>query len=125
MASRLFSAKQSLEREVKDIYIKMTSTGASDPTVTTYGAQGVASIVRTDTGEYEITLLDDVWAEVKYAKAMTQDTTARDLTYQITAGLDPAARTLTLTSLTSGTPTDVPDTVQVLIKLEVKASTWK
>lgn len=95
----------------------------SDMSIATYAGIGVTSIARTSAGIYVVTLDEDVWASIKYAKITTLDATARDLQYQITVDLSTTAKTFTFNALTGTAPTEIGPTTSILMKLEVKSST--
>jgi hypothetical protein len=59
MANRMFSERRlSLEKEVVDLFAKVTIGATGDPTLVTASSKGVASITRTSAGLYVLTLSD-------------------------------------------------------------------
>jgi len=85
MASRLFSQfRYSLEKDVVDLYAKVTFSGAGNPT--SYSGKGIKSVARSAQGVFVFTLDD------KYQKVL-----AADATFVLAAGSFPAAPQMQIT----------------------------
>lgn len=56
---RMFQMRYSLQRDIVDLYCKMTIGAAGAPTPSTTDAKGIASVVRNSAGKYTITLQDN------------------------------------------------------------------
>lgn len=118
MANRNFNRRQALEKEVKDLYAKVTIGVSGAPTLTV--GYGIASITRTSAGLYRITL-QDRYSSLKWFKAIHIKSSAEDLTFQLKAeAVNSAAPTIDFFSLASGVATDPSNGDVLLIKIEVK-----
>ncbi len=117
MANRTFNRRQALEKEVKDIYARITIGATGAPTLTF--APGCASISRTSAGLYVLTL-QDKYASLKSFSVKHQSTSAEDLTSQIKSEDVNGAKTITFFTLTGATPTDPANGDVLLVKAELK-----
>lgn len=113
----IFNKKQSLEREVKDAFIRITGNGAANPTVVS--AVGSATIVRNSAGDYTITL-SDKYSSMKSLKATVLNATAVDLRVQVKSEAVSDTKQISFLTLTGAVATDLPANSELLIKLELK-----
>jgi hypothetical protein len=119
MANRNFNRKQALEKEIKDIYAKVTVGATGAPTLTS--SVGIASIVRNSAGLYTVTL-QDAYNSLKFAQVSFLDNDAQDIRAQIAAEDVDGAKTVQFVCLTAATPTDPQSGQTMLIKFELKNS---
>lgn len=117
MASRNFSRKQSLEKEVKEIYARVNIGASGAPTL--QDGLGVASITRDSAGVYILTLED------KYTRLMHLDVkqlvaAAQDLNIQLEAQDVSSAKTVTFRCIAGAVETDPADGSVLYIKLDLK-----
>jgi hypothetical protein len=117
MANRSFNRKQALEKEIKEIYAKVTIGSSGAPTLTT--GYGVASITRTSAGLYQLTLADK-YTSLKNMEVMFLSSTAQDIRAQIKAEDVDVAKTIDFFTLTDATATDPSSGQVMLIKLDLK-----
>ena len=119
MANRTFNRKQSLEREIKELYAKITFGASGAPTLTT--GHGIASITKTDTGDYRLTL-SDKYNSLKMAEGVLIKSTAEDITFAVKAEAVSTNKTIDFWTLAGATPTSPSSGAVLLIKIEVKNS---
>jgi hypothetical protein len=117
LANRVFNKRQSLEREVKDLYAKVAIGGTGAPTLTT--GYGLASIVRNGAGDYTVTL-SDKYSSLKHFEAIHLSSSAQDLQFQLHSEDVIGAKTIRFLCLTGATPTDPASGKVLLLKIEVK-----
>lgn len=117
MANRSFNRKQALEKEIKEIYAKVTIGSSGAPTLTT--GYGVSSITRTSAGLYQLTLADK-YTSLKNMEVMFLSSTAQDIRAQIKAEDVDVAKTIDFFTLTDATATDPSSGQVMLIKLDLK-----
>jgi hypothetical protein len=117
MANRNFNRRQSLEKEVKDIYAKASIGVAGAPTLTS--KIGVTSLVRNGAGDYTITF-DDKYSSLKFFEVIHLASSAQDLSVQIHSELVASSKTVRFLCLTGATPTDPANGSSLLIKAELK-----
>ena len=120
MANRNWNRRQSLEKEVKDLYARITIGASGAPTLTT--GYGFASISRTSTGLYVLTLSDS-YASLKYFSGIHQHTSAEDLNFQIKSEDVLSTKTITFFTLAGGSVADPANGDVLLLKVEVKNTT--
>lgn len=120
MASRNFNRRQALEKEVKDLYMRVSIGASGAPTATS--KVGIASIVRNGAGDYTITL-DDKYASLKFFEGILLDSSAEDINLQIHSEAVLASKTIRFLTLAGATPTDPSDGSELLLKIEVKNTT--
>lgn len=120
MANRNFNRRQALEKEVKDLYMKVSIGSSGAPTAVS--KYGIASIARNSAGDYTITL-EDKYASLKYFEVIHLASSAQDLNYQIVAEDVLSAKTIRFLCLTSASATDPASGSTLLIKIEVKNTT--
>jgi hypothetical protein len=117
MANRNFSRRQALEKEVKDLYLKVAIGSSGAPTLTT--GYGISSISRTSQGLYRITLAD-AYVSLKSFRVIQIASSAEDLTFQIKAEDVASAKTIDFFTLAAGSVADPSSGSSLLIKIEVK-----
>lgn len=117
MANRSFNKKQSLEKEVKDLYVRVSIGASGAPTLVT--PVGVASIVRNGAGDYTLTM-QDKYNYLKYFEAQHVSSSAQDLHFQVHSETVSSTKTVRFLCLTGATPTDPASGKVLLLKLELK-----
>lgn len=122
MANRDFQRRQSLEKDVKDLYARITVAGSGAPTLVANQSLGVASISRTSAGLYVLTL-QDKYASLKYFDGMVIHSSAEDLNFQVSSEAVSSAKTITFRTLAAGVATDPASGDVLLLKIEVKNTT--
>lgn len=122
IANRDFHKRQSLEKECKDLYARVTIAGSGAPTLVASASLGVASISRTSAGLYVLTL-QDKYASLKYFDGAVIHSTAEDLNFQVSAESVVSAKTITFRTLAGGVATDPASGDILLLKIEVKNTT--
>ena len=117
-AARTFNRRQALEKEVKDLYAKVTIGASGAPTLTT--GYGFASISKTSTGLYRLTL-QDKYHSLKSVNVMLLASSAADFTFQVKAeAVSGATPYIDFFTLTGGTVAEPSNGHILLIKVEVK-----
>lgn len=119
MANRNFNRRQALEKEIKDIYLKVAIGSSGAPTVANGNGIGIASIVRNSAGNYSITL-EDAYVSLKSFSAIHLASSAQDLTYQIISETVATTKIINFVCLTAGTPTDIASGSTLLVNIELK-----
>jgi len=120
MASRNFNRHQSLEKEVKNIYLDVAIGASGAPTLTK--GLGVASIARTAAGEYDITL-DDKYVRLMHASMVHEAAAGEDLTMQIESEDVSGTKVVKIfTNTGGGYSADPSNGARLFIKLELKNS---
>lgn len=120
MANRNFNRKQALEKEIKEIYAEI-SIGASGAPTIAY-ATGVASISRTSTGLYVLTLQDQ-YTRLMHANVSIESAAAQDLDAQIqSSALTTSAKTLTFRTQAAGVVADPSSGSVLRVALQLKNS---
>lgn len=120
MANRTFNRKQALEKEIKEVYAEIAIAGSGAPTLT-YGT-GVASISRTSTGLYVLTL-QDTYTRLMAADVSILSASAQDLISQLQAESVASAKTVTFrTQEAAGVVADPSNGSKLFVKLDLKNS---
>lgn len=117
MASRIFNKKQSLEREVKELYAKITIGATGAPTLTV--GVGIESIARNSAGDYTLTL-SDRYNSLKMAKVRVLSATEEDLRAQLKSETVATTKQVNFMTLTDATKTDPADGSVLIVKLDLK-----
>ena len=118
MAGVGFNRRQSREKEVKDLYAKIT-IGASGACTLTEGV-GFKSITKNSTGDYTLVLADR-YCSLKAFKAIHVATSAEDLKFQVKAfDVTIAAPYIEFLTLAVATPAHPASGDVILVKVEVK-----
>lgn len=122
MASRNFSRMQALEREVKVLYVKAAIGASGAPTIDSSTQKGVASIARTATGDYTITL-DDKYQALMHVSVIQLEADDEDLTFQVAAEDVDGAKTVQIICKAAAVPTDPSSGSSLLIRMDLRNST--
>jgi hypothetical protein len=117
MASRNFNRKQALEREIKEIYAKLTFGASGAVTLTT--GHGVASAAKSDTGDYLITLRDK-YVSLKMVEGTFIKSSGEDIRVQVKAEAVATAKTISILTLTGASATNPSSGAVLLLKFELK-----
>lgn len=117
MASRSFNRKQSLEKEVKSLYLTVAIGSSGAPTLSV--GHGIASISRTSTGLYRITL-SDKYSSLKSFEVIHKATSAQDLNYQLKAEDVASGKTIDFFCLAGATETDPASGSTLHIQVDLK-----
>lgn len=120
MANRNFQRRQALEKEVKDLYAKVTIGSSGAPTLVS--PIGIASIARNSAGNYTLTL-QDKYMSLKFFRVTFLDDDAQDMNAQVAAEDVASAKTVQFVCRTGATATDPQSGQTLLIKLELKNTT--
>lgn len=120
MANRTYNRRQALEKEVKDLYIKISIGASGAPSLVSGAAIGAASISRNSAGDYTL-VLQDRYVALKYMDAILLDSAAEDIRVQLKSeAINSSAKSVSFFTLTGATPTDPSNGAQILLKLELK-----
>lgn len=119
MAARNFNSKGALEREIKDVYVKVSIAAAGAPSLVSGSAVGAASIVRNSDGDYTLTL-SDAYKSLRFAKIKLLSSTAQDLRAQLVADSVASSKSIRFVMLADNVETDPASGSVLLIKLELK-----
>ena len=117
MASRNFNRKQALEKQCKELYAKLTFGSSGAVTLTT--GYGIASVTKSATGDYKITL-SDKYVSLKYFDAVLLKSSGEDIRVQLKAESVNSAKTIDFYTLTGSSATNPSSGSALLIKLELK-----
>lgn len=117
MASRNFNRKQALEKEVKEIYAKLTF-GASGAVTLTEG-YGVASVSKAGTGEYLVTF-QDAYVSLKFVEGILLKSTGEDIRIQLKEEDVNGAKTLSFYTLTGASATNPSSGAVMYLKFDLK-----
>lgn len=120
MANRNFNRKQALEKEVKELYAKLTFGGAGAVTLTE--GVGIASVAKSATGDYLVTL-QDAYVKILQFEGILLKSTAEDIRVQVKAESVASAKTVSFFTLTGASPTNPSSGAIIYLKLELKNST--
>jgi hypothetical protein len=120
MASRNFGRYQALEKEVKSLFADVAIGATGAPTLTK--GLGVASIARTATGDYTITL-DDKYVRLMHVSIMQVEADDEDLTFQVSSEDVDGAKTIGIICKAAATPADPSNGSRLLIRIDLKNST--
>lgn len=119
MANRGFNRRQSLEKEVKDLYCKISIGATGAPTLVSGASYGFSSVARTDAGEYTLTL-QDKYVSLKFVEGIFLSETPEDIRLQLVSESVQTDREINFLTLTADTPTDPSSGQVLLLKVEVK-----
>lgn len=119
MADRSFNRRQSLEKEVKDLYIKISIGATGAPTLVSGASYGAASISRTSQGLYALTL-QDKYSSLKFIEGILLDVDAEDIRFQLKSETVSTTKIVNFFTLTGATATDPSNGSAILLKLELK-----
>lgn len=120
MANRTFNRRQSLEKEVKDLYIKINIGATGAPTLAPGASYGAASITRNGAGDYSL-VLQDQYSSLKFFEGILLDADAEDIRLQLQSeDVNSSDKVINFFTLTGGTETDPSDGSALLLKIELK-----
>ena len=120
MASRIFYRKQALEREVKELFIKISIAAAGAPTLVSGASYGAQSITRNSAGNYTL-VLQDQYSSLKNVEIIHQAASAQDLAFQvISESVNSTSRSINFLSLTGASATDPASGSVLILKIELK-----
>lgn len=117
MANRTFNRRQSLEKEIKDLYLRVSIGSSGAPTIVT--GYGIASITRTSAGLYQVTL-SDKYNYLRFFEGILQKSTGEDIYIQLKAEDVASAKTIDFFTLTGATATDPSSGSALFLKFELK-----
>ena len=117
MASRNFSRKQSLEKEVKEIYARVNIGATGAPTL--QPGLGVASIARNAAGVYTLTL-EDRYTRLMHIDIKQLVAAAQDLNFQLVAQAVSTNKTIQFRAVTDAVETDPASGSVLYIKIDLK-----
>lgn len=118
MANRNFNRRQSLEKEVKDLYARISIGNTGAPTIV--NGYGITSITRNGAGDYSV-VLTDRYSSLKFFEVVHLSSSAQDLQFQLhSETVSATTKTVRFLCLTGATPTDPASGKVLLLKLEVK-----
>lgn len=121
MANRNFNRKQALEKEVKEIYARVTIGASGAPTLVANQSLGVASISRTSAGLYVLTL-QDKYMRLMHAHVEIVTPSAENIKANVSAESVASAKTVTFRCTATATATDPASGDSFLIALQLKNS---
>lgn len=122
MASSIFYPSfKAKEVDVTVIFMRADIGATGAPTIDTVNSKGVASIARTAAGDYTITL-DDKYNVLLGASVMSLEAGDTEFNWSITAQDVSSAKTVQLSNLPGGTPTDPDDGSDLYVTLFLKNS---
>lgn len=123
MASSYFHRNhRSKEVDVTELFLRADIGASGAPTIDTAGSKGIASISRTDTGDYTITL-SEPYPSLLMVDVMMLEADATDLTFQVAAqAVSNSTPTVQLTCKAAATPADPPDGSDLYVRLTLKNS---
>ncbi len=120
MASRIFYRKQALEREVKELFIKISIAGSGAPTLVSGASYVASSITRNSAGNYTL-VLQDQYNSLKNVEIIHQASSAQDLAFQvISESVNSSSKSINFVCLTDATATDPASGTVLLLKIELK-----
>lgn len=119
MANRSFNRKQSLEKEVKDLYCKISIGATGAPTLVSGSKYGFASISRTSAGLYAL-VLQDKYSSLKSIQGTFLSASAEDIRLQLKSETVSSTKILTFFTLAAAVATDPANGTIIILKVEVK-----
>lgn len=117
MSSFIYNRRQALEKEVKDLYLKVSFGASGAPTIVT--GYGFASITRTGAGDYKVTL-SDRYSSLKFIEGIFLSSSAQDIRLQLKAEAVLSSKTFDFYTLTGASATDPANGQVLFLKVEVK-----
>lgn len=117
MANRNFNRKQALEKEVKELYAKVTIGASGAPTLTS--GYGITSVAKVSDGLYRFTLADQ-YASLKHVEAILLESTARDHTFQLKLETVATTKLVELFVLTAGVVAEPANGAIIFVKFDLK-----
>lgn len=124
MANRTFNDAQSLEKQIKALYIKISIGATGAPTLVTPGSLGAASISRTSAGLYKLTL-SDAYPYLMAFEGKLLSATAEDIHFQLKAEAVATTKTIDFFCLTGATATDPANGDVIYLRMDLKNTSVK
>jgi hypothetical protein len=121
LANRNFNRKQALDKEIKEIYARVTIGASGAPTLVAADSMGVASISRSSAGLYVLTL-QDKYMKLRHADIHVVTPTAEDIKANVVSEAVATAKTVTFRTVAVATATDPASGDSLLISLQLKNS---
>lgn len=121
MANRNFNRKQALEKEIKEIYAKVTIAGSGAPTLVANQSLGVASISRSSAGLYVLTL-QDAYMRLMDAHISIVTPNAEDIKVNLVSESVASSKQVTFRCTAAAVATDPASGDSFLISLQLKNS---
>lgn len=121
MANRNFNRKQALDKEIKEIYAKVTIGSSGAPTLVAASSMGVASISRTSAGLYVLTL-QDKYMSLRHFNCSIATPDAEDIVSNLVSESVASAKTVTFRCTAEGVAADPASGDSFLIALQLKNS---
>lgn len=119
MANHAFNRKQALEKEVKEIYAKITIGSSGAPTLVATSSKGVASVSRTSAGLYVLTL-SQKYNALMHFNACVVTPSAEDIKANLVSETVVTNKTVTFRCTAAGVATDPASGDSVLVALQLK-----
>lgn len=121
MASRIFNGKKSLEREIKEVYARISIGASGAPTLDVVQSEGVTSVVRNSAGNYTLTL-DQPFRHLRSFAVMHLSSTAQDLNMNLVSEsvANSSSKQLNFVCLTAATETDPEEDTVLFVKMDLK-----
>lgn len=121
MSNRTFHRKQSLDREVKELFLEVSFGATGAPTIV--NGLGFASIARSAQGDYLVTLSDKYHGGLKSFHGVLLDADGEDIHFQLKAESVAASKTLSFYTITGSTATDPSNGSKAFISVCLKNTT--
>lgn len=121
MADRRFNRKQSLDKEVKDIFLEVSFGATGAPTIVK--GLGVESIARTSQGLFLITLEDKYYGGLKFIQGVLLDAAAEDIHFQVKEEAVASAKTISVFAAAAAVATDPSDGSKAFFQIVLKNNT--
>jgi len=124
MANRTFNDAQSLEKEIKALFIKISIGASGAPTLVVPGSLGAASISRTSAGLYRLTLTD-AFPYLMGFEGKLLASAAEDIHFQLKAETVATTKLIDFYTLTGATATDPASGDILYLKIDLKNTSVK
>jgi hypothetical protein len=122
MASSYFQRNfNSKEANVTMLFLRADIGATGAPTIDTANSKGIASISRTAAGDYTITL-DEAYPIFLNAHITTLEAGDTEMNWGVTAQDVASAKTIQISNLPGGTPTDPDDGSDLFVTIILKNS---
>jgi len=120
MASSYFYQNfQSKEANITKLYLRADIGASGAPTLDTDDSKGIASIARTATGDYTITL-DEAYNKHLHTSVTLIEADDTDLQIQVAATDVSSAKTIQIICTAAATPADPPDGSDLTMEITLK-----
>ncbi len=117
MSVHTYNRRQAIEKEVKDLYLKVSFGASGAPTIVS--GYGFVSITRNSAGDYSV-VLDQKYYSLKFVEGIFLWSTAQDIRLQLKSEAINASNTFSFFTLTGASATDPSSGNSLLLKVEVK-----